>query len=411
MARFLVESNVISSNSWWSPLLATCLLVMVFYMVTKRAAKKRATGSGEGTSRIGGSLESEEDEPQEVKYRKAQAKKEQEAWHASMLLRGVTCERQVLREQIDNPGVIRLISDRGLSFFFGKIEGYYRSVVIEFYKYMKISSSGGKITSRVRGINVVVTPNIIATYLSYIRPAARNVQYPSDDFPSLSDVQYADVIYENPDEFVVGERFRLGKFKAEYKLMTKVIHYNLSPRGSEKLLKLSEAEFLYVMMNSAIVVDFAQFIWNEMAAFKEHSPKNANLPFVAMVTSLCASAGVPFWVEKIAKPPVGPITLGSVNKSRAMSRASTTESTPISVNPTPAKQPKSKSIPWKEKIEELLNKILCRQDDIIREQKVLKSQLTYCVTEVEKYTGTTYVEPVVEENEEDEDNEEEEDSE
>ena len=33
------------------------------------------------------------------------------------------------------------------------------------------------------------------------------------------------------------------------------------------------------------------------------------------------------------------------------------------------------------------------------------------MTEVEKYTGTTYVEPVVEENEEDEDNEEEEDSE
>ena len=47
----------------------------------------------------------------------------------------------------------------------------------------------------------------------------------------------------------------------------------------------------------------------------------------------------------------------------------------------------------------------------MREQKVLKSQLDYCVTEVEKYTGTTYVELVIEEVEEDEDDEEKEDSE
>ena len=51
-----------------------------------------------------------------MKNTKAQAKKEQEAWHASLLLRGVTCERQVLRDQIDNPGVIRILSDRGLIF-------------------------------------------------------------------------------------------------------------------------------------------------------------------------------------------------------------------------------------------------------------------------------------------------------
>ncbi|GFZ06461.1 hypothetical protein Acr_18g0006310 [Actinidia rufa] len=328
MARFLVESNPISSTSLWDLLLAIVLIAILFGMVTKRAAKKRAKGSEEGTSRAEGNLESEKDKTQEVKYKKAQAKKKQEAWHTSLLARGVTCERQVLREQIDNPGVIRILSNRGLSFFFEQVDGYYRSVVIEFYKYMKISSSGNKITRKVRGIDVAVTPNIIASYLSYVRPTARNVQYLHKDFPSLFDVQYAEAIYENPEEFVAGEKLRLGKFKAEYKLMTKVIHYNLSLRGSKKLLKLAEAEFLYVMMNPAIVVDFAQYIWNEMAAFKEHPPKNANLPFVKMVTSLCASTGVPFWVDKIAKPPVGPLTIGSVNKSRAMSRASTSESIP-----------------------------------------------------------------------------------
>lgn len=408
MARLLIETNPIFPNPIWGFLLAMALLAIVLSSVTKRAARKRAKGSGEGTSRATSDLTSEEDEPQEVKYRKAQAKKEQEAWHASMLIRGVTCERQVLREQIDNSGVIRILSNRGLSCFFGQIDGYYKSVVIEFYKYMKVAKSGSKITSKVRGVEVVVTPDTIATYLSYVRPAARSVQYPGKSFSSLSDVQYAEIIYENSNEFVVGEKFRLGKFKAEYKLMTKVIHYNLSPRGSEKLLKLSEAEFLYVMMNPAIVVDFAQYIWNELAAFKEHSPKNANFPFVKMVTSMCASAGVPFWVEKITKPPVGPITIGSVNKSKAMSRSPASESTPTPTEPAPTTPPKPKPVTWRTRIEGLLDKILCRQDDIMREQKVLKSQLAYCVSEVEKFTGTVYEEPMFGE---DEDEEEKEDSE
>ena len=63
MARFLVESNAISSNSWWGFLLAMFLLAIVFCMVTKRATKKIAKGSDEGTSRAEGNLESEEDDP------------------------------------------------------------------------------------------------------------------------------------------------------------------------------------------------------------------------------------------------------------------------------------------------------------------------------------------------------------
>ena len=39
------------------------LLAIVFSIVTKRVAKKRAKGSDEGTSRAEGNLEPEEDEP------------------------------------------------------------------------------------------------------------------------------------------------------------------------------------------------------------------------------------------------------------------------------------------------------------------------------------------------------------
>ena len=50
--------------------------------------------------------------------------------------------------------------------------------------------------------------------------------------------------------------------------MTKVIHYNISLGGYEKQLKRVEVEFLYMMMSSAII-DIGQYIWTELAEFKE----------------------------------------------------------------------------------------------------------------------------------------------
>ena len=70
--------------------------------------------------------------------------------------------------------------------------------------------------------------------------------------------------------------------KPEYKLITKIIHYNVAPTRSEKEHKLADAEFLYIMMNS-IMLDVAECIWNEMVTFKEKSPSMSNMPFVAMV--------------------------------------------------------------------------------------------------------------------------------
>ena len=68
--------------------------------------------------------------------------------------------------------------------------------------------------------------------------------------------------------------------KPEYKLMTKIIYYNIAPTRFEKELELADAKFLYIMMNS-VVIDVTECIWNEMVIFKEKSPPRSNMPFVA----------------------------------------------------------------------------------------------------------------------------------
>ena len=44
--------------------------------------------------------------------------------------------------------------------------------------------------------------------------------------------------------------------KPKYKLMMKIINYNIAPTRSKKELKLADVEFLYIMINS-IVLDVA----------------------------------------------------------------------------------------------------------------------------------------------------------
>ena len=92
--------------------------------------------------------------------------------------------------------------------------------------------------------------------------------------------------------------------------------------------------FLYLMI-SQTMVDIAQYIWNQMVEFEEHSHLRVNLPFVAMVTTMCAVVGVPFWEDKITKPPVGPFTLASVHKSRSCLVAQQPLPLPLMESPIP----------------------------------------------------------------------------
>ena len=55
--------------------------------------------------------------------------------------KGVTCEKQVLREQIVDVIVVCKLSDMGLDFFFNKVDGYHREICVEFYENMKVDVS------------------------------------------------------------------------------------------------------------------------------------------------------------------------------------------------------------------------------------------------------------------------------
>ncbi|GFS32292.1 hypothetical protein Acr_00g0021800 [Actinidia rufa] len=155
--------------------------------------------------------------------------------------------------------------------------------------------------------------------------------------------------------------------------MTKIIHYNIAPTRSEKKLKLADAEFLYVMMNS-VIIDVAECILNEMVFFKEKAPSRANMPFMAMISSICLAAGAPLIDDPLIQPPIGPITMTSVKKSSVMSRPpKVSQSASVNVPPSfeiPPNFPSSSTAPppkkkksWKVRIEGYIKKLLCRQSD------------------------------------------------
>ena len=188
--------------------------------------------------------------------------------------------------------------------------------------------------------------------------------------------------------------------------MTKILHYNIAPTRFEKELKLSDAEFLYIMMNS-IVIDVAECIRNEIVAFKEKSPPRSNMPFVAMVSQLCKMAGVTAMVgDGLLLLSIGLFTMASVKKSTAMSRPPVIppiEQVDIPSTSTTPLPKKKKS--WKARIEGYIKKLLCRQSDI-------NHKLDYCIQATKQYTGIPYIPSEgTESSEEEEENDKEEEEE
>ena len=115
---------------------------------------------------------SESDGP-EAKKRKDEARKEIAKWKKSLEGRKVRCERMVSQMEgsdAEAKEVIKILKDRGLSFFFKPVNGYILNIVFEFFKNLKIVRDGSVLESRVNGKVVVVTPDHIANYLGYTRP-------------------------------------------------------------------------------------------------------------------------------------------------------------------------------------------------------------------------------------------------
>ena len=128
--------------------------------------------------------------------------------------------------------MVRILKDRGLSFFFKLVKGYILNIVTEFSKNLEIVGDGNVLQSNVSGKVIVITPDHIASYLGYTRPRPDEVQSPHPHYARLSPDQYDEIVCTNPSKF--RGKFSTRMLKDKYKIMNKIIHYNLHPKGSEK---------------------------------------------------------------------------------------------------------------------------------------------------------------------------------
>lgn len=181
--------------------------------------------------------------------------------------------------------IIEVINQRGLQFFFDPIKGYKPKLVVNFYSNMVVNEFEEKIESRLGNKIVFITPTIIAKYFkNYQRPHSRFFTYPGHGWSKMED-EIQNTLIDKP---LRDDRYIHGKLFEKYRVINKVVHYNLFPHGSEKRPRKEDGEVLFVFGSSEEVVDWALFIWREMVKFRQQSgPSKPNIPFLAMVTAIC----------------------------------------------------------------------------------------------------------------------------
>ncbi|GFY87495.1 hypothetical protein Acr_05g0011340 [Actinidia rufa] len=252
-----------------------------------------------------------ESEGPEAKKMKEMARREIEKWRSSLEGRKVTCERMVYTMEGSDAKaneLVKILKDRGLPVFFKPVKGYILNIVIEFFRNLEIVGDGSVLESNVSGRVDVVTLDHIASYLGYTRPRPDKVQYPYPHYACLFPKQYAEIVCTDPSQF--RGKFSASMLKDKYRIMNKIIHYNLHPKGSEKQPSITNIEFLHIMM-SGICFDVAGYMWEIIQVFRTILSKR-NMPFGQMITQLCIKAKVKLVAfDKMVPPEVGPITIGS----------------------------------------------------------------------------------------------------
>ena len=166
------------------------------------------------------------------------------------------------------------------------------TIVREFYRGINpksINYSRFYLESKVRGVKVKLSADIIASVLGIPRPKPGTFQYPylkEEDYPNLDDV--ANSIYV--DEMVNQKRWQVKFLKAEMSVLTLVLRANLDPRGTKASFNDNFARLLYET-SRCTPIDVGSIIWQvvESVVKSEDSPA---LPFGLLVTKICSSAGV-----------------------------------------------------------------------------------------------------------------------
>lgn len=146
-----------------------------------------------------------------------------------------------------------------------------------------------KITSRVGGKNIGITPADIAKYLKYQRPPPTTVNYPRKD-ESINQQLINETLYLDPAEAQIPHV--PTKFKGSYRFLSKVINFDLYAQGTEHKPSKKSGEILYEFTAVDIVVDWAMFIFAQLGDFIGDTLIMANMPFPCMIMTLCKKKGV-----------------------------------------------------------------------------------------------------------------------
>ena len=116
-------------------------------------------------------------------------------------------------------------------------------------------------------------------------------------------------------------RYTTGALKELYRLVNKVMSYNIHPYCREKTPRRGDGDLIFAFGSGEEVVDWAVMIFEEMCVFRAKGTLVGNIPFPAMITKICIKAGCkPKAVDKMIPRIPGPITLASVKKSRSLSQ-------------------------------------------------------------------------------------------
>ena len=297
--------------------------------MARGGASRAAKGKGiQGESSRARELEEEfDDAPLTERRRKSQASgevdsealREKRQWVNRLASRNFKCEREVDENSLNGNEILQVLESNGLSQFRNKVDGYRPMLVIAFYENM-LFQGNFIIDSTVYGTPIRITPDIIAFYLHYARPATETITYPVPNWNK--DLAYViDAITEDEDAYSEHfNRYTAGGLKELYRLVNKIVSYNIHPYCREKTPLKEDGDLIFAFGSGEEVVDWASLIFEEMCVFRAKGTTLGNIPFPAMITKLCIKAGCkPKAVDRMVAGTLGPITLSSVKKSRSLS--------------------------------------------------------------------------------------------
>ncbi|KAG5550103.1 hypothetical protein RHGRI_015151 [Rhododendron griersonianum] len=165
-------------------------------------------------------------EEQRKKQKLDEAERAKHDWVKSVKKKGVTCERWVRKADFTGD------------------------------PFIEVNRKTRQITSTIGSKKIVVNPVSIATYLDkYQRPPTKVVTFPSPAWSHPVD-EIRDALTDMPNSYN-NDKFVSGKLRLTFRLINKLVHYNLNPHGLESTPSLNDGTLLFVFSRSEEKVDWA----------------------------------------------------------------------------------------------------------------------------------------------------------